>query len=40
MSNGANVIVGDMNYGCIHWVNLRALKDDVQDVFLDFCVKH
>jgi len=40
VSNGANVIVGDMNYGCIHWVNLRALKDDVQDVFLDFCVKH
>ena len=29
-----------MNCGCIDWVNLRAPKDDVQDVFLHFCVKH
>jgi len=37
LCDGTNIIVGDMNYGDIDWVNLHAPSDSVQDVFLNFC---
>ena len=40
MSDGANVLVGDMNCGNIDWVNLSAPNDGVHDAFLNFTVKN
>ena len=40
LSDGANVLVGDMNCGNIDWVNLSAPNDGVHDTFLNFTVKH
>ena len=40
LSDGANVLVGDMNCGNIDWVNLSAPNDGVHDAFLNFTVKH
>ena len=39
LSDGTNIIVGDMNCGDIDWVNLLAPSDSVQDVFLNFAVR-
>ena len=33
------ILVGDFNLPCIDWVNFEAPSDDIQNVFLDFCVQ-
>jgi len=38
--DGANVIVGDMNYGDIDWVSLNAPDDNIQNTLLNFATEH